>query len=312
MSASSSAIILFGLAAVSAPATPPAGWSASVNENGLRHAEVRGEAALGKLRTPARLMLQCRPGMKGSISWMLEIEHASNLKGFNFGDFEGPDAPAAGKRLSELGIEGGLMHPQVSAAQNGYFHGDRPDSFVFEVTAAAAAASDAALLADAIGPGTSGISWTVTSARDVNLRIAAHFPADDASAVVRDASAGCGPAPPLSDEAMAAWTGKDAATSGMLEQPAISWRTKATLGRDYALFRAALAKSEPVGSDVHALYIFGRNEAGVAATWVYDRQSGRDEAVLIKAGKSKRYADDDAKRIQMPDAVRAYLASAIK
>ncbi len=245
---------------------------------------------------PARLSLQCRPGVKGSLLWSLEVEHAAKLKDFVYDDFEGPDAAASAQRLSELSIEGGLMHPQVKAAQNGFYHGERSDSFVFEVSAPATAASDAALLADAVGPSTTGFAWSVTSARDVKQRIVAHFPAQAAAASIKETMAGCGPVPQISAETIAGWRGSGAAADGLLEERPVLWWTKALLGRDYAQFRAALAHAEPLAGGDDLLYLLGKGDNGTAAVWLFDRNNARSEAVLISAGKAKRYLDEDAPR----------------
>jgi hypothetical protein len=286
-------------------------WKADVATNGLRRAEVAGEARLGALRTPAKLALQCRPGAKGSLVWSLQIEHANKFGTFHFDDFEGPDAIALDQELSELAIEGGLMHPQVKAKQSGFFHGDRADSFAFEVAADAGAASEAALLADAIGPGTLGIAWTVTSARDVQARIEAHFPAVDAADAVRSTMSGCGPAPEISSEMASAWQGKDPIAAGIFDQRAVDWRLQALLGADYAAFREAFAKAEPVGTSGSMLYLLGHGEDGSTAAWYADRKGGIGEAVLIRAHKTQRYFDEDAPRLIAPGAVREFIAKAM-
>jgi len=284
-------------------------WKPEVDPSGLRRTEVAGEARLGETRTPARLALQCRPGVKGALVWSLQVEHAAKLDGFRFDDFEGPDAVALEQALSELSIEGGLMQPKVKARQSGFFHGDQADSFVFEVAAEAGAGSDASLLADAIGPTTTAITWTVTSARDVKQHILARFPAQGAAEAVRRTMSGCGPAPELGDELAAAWQGKDPAI--VLDQRAVDWRLQALLGRDYDAFRAALAKAEPIGTSGSMLYLMGRGEDGSAAAWYVDRKGGLGEAVLIRHRKPERFIDEDAPRLVAPIEVREFIAKAM-
>ena len=285
-------------------------WKAEVAPDGLRRAEAAGEARFGALRTPAKLSLQCRPGAKGTLVWSLQIEHANKFSAFRLDDFEGPDAIARDQALSELSIEGGLMH-RVKTKQRGLFRGDRADSFAFEVTAEGATASEASLLADAIGPTTLVIAWTVTSARDVEARIAAHFPAEGAADAVRSTMSGCGPAPEITAEMAGAWQGKDPDASGVFEQRAVAWRLQALLGADYAAFRAAFAKAEPVGTSGSMIFLLGHGEDGSTAAWYVDRKSGMGEAVLIRAHKTQRYFDEDAQRLIAPGAVRDFIAKAM-
>jgi hypothetical protein len=203
------------------------------------------------------------------------------------------------------------MHPQLRARQSGFFHGDKADSFVFEVAAEAYAPSEAALLADAIGPGTLGVAWTVTSPRDVKVRIVARFPAQEAAEAVRATMSGCGPAPEITDEMAAAWTGKDPAEAKVFEHRAIEWRLQGLLGADYDAFRAALAQAEPVGTSGSMIFLLGHGEDGSTAAWYADRKGGLGEAVLIRGNKTKRYSDEDAPRLLAPGPVREFIAKSM-
>ena len=299
------------LAAALLAAGGDAAWKAEVDANGLRRTEVAGEARFGQLRTPAKLALQCRPGVKGALVWSLQVEHAEKFDTFRFDDFEGPDALALEQELSELSVEGGLMHPQLKSKQSGFFHGDKADSFVFEVAAEAYAASEAALLADAIGPGTLGVAWTVTSPRDVKQQIVAHFPVQGAADAVRATMSGCGPAPEITDAMVAAWNGKDPNEAHLFEQRALDWRLQGLLGGDYGAFRAALARAEPFGSSGNMVFLLGHGEDGSTAAWYADRKGGIGEAVLIRGNKSKRYFDEDAPRLLAPGTVREFIAKSM-
>jgi len=303
------------LLAASAPPVDAAGpaWTLEVNAHGLRRAEVRGEATLGKARTPARLQLQCKPGLQGTLAWRLEIENANAaMKGFPFDDFEGPDAVAMDQALSTISIEGGMLHPNAQLPQTGYYHADRPNSFVLEAAADADDASDVALVADAIGPATTAVTWRVRDPRDGERAIEARFAATRGAGAVRSAMAGCGPAPDIDADTVSKLLGQEPVGSGLVDMAAFGWHAQALTGSDYDAFRAALAKGEPISRADGLLVAAGRGENGDAAVWMLDLKRKLAEAVLVRSGKAQRYRDEDAPKLGDPDSVREFLSTVIK
>jgi hypothetical protein len=291
----------------------PAAWESDIDARGIRSAWTAGSLAAGTQETEATLRYKCAPGRRGNLIWSLEVPRAAELKAFDFRDFEGPDAPANGKRLSELALEGGLMQSRVATAQTGYFAAEPPDTFVIETSAPAGAAGELALLTDAIGAGTSSITWRVRGARDPDQVLLARFDGDGAAKALGEARIGCGPAPRLAAETVAAWVGKDPNAANVFDDPALLWRLRALLGRDFNTFRLAIADAQPVAREGAIVFVIGhlRGDEKVAAAWMYDVGSGASEAALVEDGKLRTIRDEDAPRIAPPEAVRAALSAAM-
>lgn len=295
-------------------ASVSAGWESDIDEHGMRSAWTTGTLAAGTQETDATLRYKCRPGRRGNLIWSLEVPHAARFKAFDFLDFEGPDALANGKKLSELALEGGLMQSRVSTAQTGYFAGS-PDSdtFVIETNAPALDASELALFTDTIGPGTTAITWGVHGARDSNQALLARFDGEGAAKALGEARVGCGPAPRLAPETVASWVGKDANAANVFDDAALLWRLRALLGRDFTTFRLAIADSGKVARDGSVVYVVGhlRGDEKLVAAWMFDLQSGASEAALVEDGRLRTIRDEDAPRIAPPEAVREYLSKAM-
>jgi hypothetical protein len=55
-----------------------------------------------------------------------------SIKGFHFDDFEGPDAPAAVRRLTQVTVLGKGGQVQARLRQNGYYSAEVQGGFVFD------------------------------------------------------------------------------------------------------------------------------------------------------------------------------------
>jgi hypothetical protein len=55
-----------------------------------------------------------------------------SIKAFHFRDFEGPDAPAAARRLTQVTVRGKAGVVQVRLRQNGYYSAEVKGGFVFD------------------------------------------------------------------------------------------------------------------------------------------------------------------------------------
>jgi len=213
-------------------AAPAAAWQARVDATGLRIATATGEAQVDGRQAPATLELRCLPGERGTLEWRLVVEGAAAL-GFDFGRFEGPDAPAARERLGTLALEGGLLRPRIPpVAMAGWYDGD--DRFVLAFSAPANAAAEGALLADSIGPQSTALSWTVAQSPGEAPRLEARFALDGAAATVRGTMAGCGPAPPIGEALRDAWRGRNPHAIDWFAQRAVAWRLEGLLGPRHA------------------------------------------------------------------------------
>lgn len=291
-----------------------ADWQSDIDAHGIRSASTTGTATIGRTESAATLRYKCAPGRRGNSIWSLEIAHADRaVAGFGFADFEGPDAPANGQRLSELALEGGLLQTRIKVAQTGYFAAEPPDTFVIESSSPAGQGGDLALLTDAIGPATGAITWSVQGARDPEQRLDARFAGAGAGRAIGVARIGCGPAPALTTETVEAWVGKDPNFAGVFDDAGLLWRLKALLGRDFDAFRLAIADAQPVARDGRIVYVVGhlRGDDKLAAAWMFDLDSGASEAALVESGKLRTIRDEGAPRITAPESVRSYLAAAM-
>jgi hypothetical protein len=295
-----------GFVALTAVAWPAcaADWETTIDDNGLRRASVAGSVAYRDVVVPAKLTLQCRPGADGTVAWELEVADAAQLSGFAFGDYEGPDAPAATQRLSELKPEGGTLLYTLRSAAAGYY-GATPGAFVFGIAAPANAASEVGFLAETATDTTRGYTWTVRSTRADEPALVATFGADGARRALADAMLGCGPVPPL---AVDAWQGRNPASVEFWRQRAVAWRLSALLGREYPAFVERMARAQPIARDGDVVYVLAENgESPGDATVALLGPDGKSEVVFVDGGAVRRVASHEA-GIAPPAAVREFIA----
>ena len=78
------------------------------------------------------LRVLCNPDSDGgAISVELWVPQAFNLKDFDYDDFEGPDAAAGDRALSQVSVAGAGGTTEISSAAAGWYSGEDPDTFVF-------------------------------------------------------------------------------------------------------------------------------------------------------------------------------------
>jgi hypothetical protein len=299
------AALALGLAGT-AGAQDDAGWTASVNENGLRRAQATGSARLGEAVVPATLELTCTTGKGGAVTWTLKLAQKDTLVGFDFDAFEGPDAPVGDRALARLAIEGGVLRTGFDTRVNGYL--SDIGTFAFEFSAPANSASQAGLLAEAVDATTQAIRWTVRAPDDSGRAIEATIAAAGAAPALRETMMGCGPVVPLDAARVATWRGRNPAASGLFEDRAIEWRLKGVLGAGYDAVRERLRKAEPAAVDGDVLYVIapGDDTSGVAV--LFALASGDTEVIAIDAGAVTRTDLDDTV-LPVPGAVREFVAA---
>ncbi|MGA3085921.1 MAG: hypothetical protein ABSE95_14180 [Thermodesulfobacteriota bacterium] len=126
------AIMLFG------PQSSPAqdNWKYSVNQYDLR--EVSTEQKLTIFETPciARLKFICTQDSRdksatGYLSLEFTISPASKVQGFDFGYFEGPDAPVGAKKLMKITLIQGEKRSSFQVPLNGWLSAEVDDGFTF-------------------------------------------------------------------------------------------------------------------------------------------------------------------------------------
>lgn len=296
-------LTVMALSMGSAAATT-ADWQPQINLKGERSTAGAGVAQLGETRTAAQLTLRCTPGNDGTVSWSLAIDSAGSL-GFDFAPFEGPDAPALKQRLSELSLAGGLLRPRFDTAVVGFFDG--ADRFVVQFSAAATAASDAALLADSIGTQTTTLYWAISDFDQPTKKLEVEVPLQDASAGVRETMMGCGPAPLLGEAERSAWRGRNPIGIDLFEHRAVQWRLKGLLGRQYDAVITRMRSAQPVGIDRDTVFVIApdpdANDTGVALML----STSDSEIVLVDEGKVSRVASRKGALV-IPRAIREFVA----
>jgi hypothetical protein len=287
-------------------AAPAAAWQARVDATGLRIATATGEAQVDGRQAPATLELRCLPGERGTLEWRLVVEGAAAL-GFDFGRFEGPDAPAARERLGTLALEGGLLRPRIPpVAMAGWYDGD--DRFVLAFSAPANAAAEGALLADSIGPQSTALSWTVAQSPGEAPRLEARFALDGAAATVRGTMAGCGPAPPIGEALRDAWRGRNPHAIDWFAQRAVAWRLEGLLGPRHADVLARLSAAEPIGTDGETVFVLAPSRETPRDGVAILMRGDATEVVLVDDGVVERQVAGRT-AIPLPEAVRAFVAA---
>jgi hypothetical protein len=292
-------------AALALASTPAAAWQAQVGQSGLREAVADGVARVGDREVAATLRLRCQPGDGGMLMWSLEVANIRDL-GFGFDAFTGPEAPAAAERLGEIAVAGGLIQPRVAPAMTGHYDG--AERFVFEFAAASAAASDAALVGDSIGPQSTTLVWRVVdfAARDRTLE--ARFELAGAAATVGATMLGCGPPPTVTAAQLEAWRGRNPLGLDWFAQRPVRWHLHALLGARHDALLARLATPEPVGVDGETVFVLAPDASAPRNGVAILLRGAEAEVVLIDDGRVERIASR-AGAIQPPAAVRDFVAA---
>lgn len=285
-------------------AAPAAAWQSRVEPSGLRVAAAEGEARVGGEVAAARVELRCQPGERGMLEWRLSVAPAAAL-GFDFGRFEGPDASAAAQRLATLSLEGGLLQARASTALAGWY--DEADRFVFAFAAPNGAAADGALLADSIGPQSQALRWVVRESPEGATTLEARFDLADALDPVRDAMAGCGPAPPIGETQRDAWRGRNPHAIDWFAQRAVAWRLKALLGTRHAAILARLGGAGPLATDGETVFLLAPAPDAPRDGVAIMLRGDATEVVLVDGGVVERLVAGRT-AIPLPDAVRAFVA----
>jgi hypothetical protein len=282
-------------------------WRVEINPHGLRTATAQGIANFGSMRWPATLTLQCAPGHDGALVWKMEIAGARDGDGFDFGAFEGPDAPANGKQLTQLALEGGLLTTRFATTQTGSW--SEADRFAFEVSARAWDMSNGALLADAVGSQTQAILWSMRSPAESSQVIVARFGASGAQEVLRSTMSGCGPAPKIDAAALKRWADGD--DTGLWKDRAMQWRLQGVLGARYDTFAQQNWPADAVKRDGDVYYALATPDANGNGAALMFNAEGILEALLVEAGNLQRYSWYRS-ALKPPQAVRDYLSGIVK
>lgn len=165
-------------------------WQVNKTISGME-AIVDGQAHTPDGPAKVRLSFTCTPGKGGTSGVSFVVLGANKLTGFDFDDFEGPDAPASGKPLVTFVAHknGGDVVVQT-ACSGSYTVTD--GGFSFDAYNAANARGKVTELSDALIAGATSISVRVQGLKNPQKTIEATFQATGAAEAVRQAMKACG------------------------------------------------------------------------------------------------------------------------
>lgn len=109
-------------------------WKFEVNQYGLRETYSDESSVVLGVPCSARLKFICTQdskGTTGNVSLEFTISPSSKIPGFDFEYFEGPDAPAAGKKLMKITLTQGGRQTRFQVGPGGWFSAEIDDGFVF-------------------------------------------------------------------------------------------------------------------------------------------------------------------------------------
>jgi hypothetical protein len=165
-------------------------WQVKTLANGSA-AEVAVDAQTPDGPAKSTLSFQCSPGKGGTSTITFIVLGAAKMKGFDFDEFEGPDAPAQRRALVTLTAHRPAGDLVIRTACTGYFTVS-DEGFAFEVTIMANVRGKVTRLSDALIHGATGISIHIRGLKHPEKNIEATFPATGAAAALTQVMRGCG------------------------------------------------------------------------------------------------------------------------
>lgn len=96
-------------------------WQYEKSNNSIQQATVSASGRGPSDTVAARFYLFCSPGKGAGLFLEGEVLNADSIKGFNFADFEGPDAPFGQDRLATLTLRSAERSVTVRSAGAGWY-----------------------------------------------------------------------------------------------------------------------------------------------------------------------------------------------
>jgi len=160
-----------------------ADWKYTVKPNDRRTATATatGTSPAGPIKTT--LNVEYSPGKQGVLTLDFIVAGAEKMQGFGFDAFEGPDAPAAKRKLTSFTVEkpgGKPLTVQVTVA--GWY---LDDTFHFAANEANKNPADILKLVHAMQAGATKVSVTVQDLNDAKKTLHADFATEDPAAALR-------------------------------------------------------------------------------------------------------------------------------
>ena len=150
----------------------------------------------GTAARSATLHVACTPDRAGgALSIELVVPEANTRKDFDYDDFEGPDAEAGSRTLSDLAWTSAAGTTTIETTAAGWYAPEPPQAFMFGVSQLSGQHEAPAKLLSAVGARPGRLVWTQRGF-DRARRLVARFELDAAAAAkLRDTVAGCLPQP---------------------------------------------------------------------------------------------------------------------
>ncbi len=168
---------------------------------GCAHAELRQFVQEGTLKIDmgtersAMFRVNCSTDPEGgALAIELVATEANTRKDFDYDNFEGPDAPAGGRALSQVGWTTATGMTQIARPAAGWYAPEPAQSFTFGINQLSHRREEPARLLNAIRDEPGTLVWTQTGFENARRKLVARFEID-AAAVKRlhDVAAACLP-----------------------------------------------------------------------------------------------------------------------
>jgi hypothetical protein len=130
----------------------------------------------------------------GALTIQLVVPEATKHKDFDYGNFEGPDAPGSGKPFSHIAWTTPTGTTQIERAAVGWYAKDLPESFIFMISQQPQRREELARLLNAIPDEPGALAWTQTGSDNAKRQLVARFDLDaEAATRLHEAAAFCLP-----------------------------------------------------------------------------------------------------------------------
>lgn len=164
-------IILIAVLLVASLSFADENWETKVQSNGLRTARSVALATTPNGSVASTLAFECQPGSDGTISVVYTIHQPEKVIQFPFDQFEGPDAPAATKKLGQIQVHvksgKGISKVTLQKELSGYFA--TPEAFAFSFSVPAGQKNEVAQLLERIIQGAGTMSFCVLTETPIKI-----------------------------------------------------------------------------------------------------------------------------------------------
>jgi hypothetical protein len=168
-------IILIAVLLVASLSFADENWETTVQSNGLRTARSVALATTPNGSVASTLVFECQPGSDGTLSVVYTIHQPQKVILFPFEQFEGPDAPAATKKLGQIQVHlrtgKAISKVTLQKELSGYYA--TADAFAFSFSVPAGQKNEVTQLMDKIIQGAGTISFCVLT--DTPVKICSDF-----------------------------------------------------------------------------------------------------------------------------------------